>query len=943
MDTSTFLSSTLASDGYYCLWVFNRANERKIQKFFDTIQQLEAAALEYDQKGWDTYFALATFKSDESRTADNASKLRCFFLDLDCGPTKDYPDQTTAVQALQNFCMRMALPKPLLVDSGRGLHVYWIMDRDLTRDEWQPVADQLKATCLKHNFAMDSAVPADAARILRIPGTHNHKDNPPSPVTALSQAGTKYVSFEAFAAKFDGVVVAPRTKFTPRAMDAVTQQLLGNRTNNFKKILTRSDPCAQLLHAALHQASVDEPLWRATLSIAVHCEDADKAIQVVSRDHPDYDPDLTAEKAHRIKGPYLCTRFEEANPGGCDGCPHAGKIKSPIVLGSELRTAETEEARTVEVPADVQIDDTTLRTTKVVIPKPPAPYLRGVNGGVYKQTKDEDGEVVDVLIYHHDLYVTRRVYDQTFGDGVLIRLHLPQDGMREFLVLQSAVNSSEKLKEALSSQGVTAKTKKQWDNIGYYIMDYVDHLQAKEPADKAHRQMGWTEGMGSFVLGEKEYFPGNIRHSPPTEPTETLVRYIKPKGTLEKWQELMQFYNHEGMELHQLIICSAFGAPLMEFTAIPAMLMHLDGPTGFGKSTTQAAAASIYGRPAGIMIKADDTNASTFNRFEAMKNLPIYLDELTNCAPLEASTIAYSLSAGQQRMRMSSGSNKERERGEPWHLTAVSSGNASLMAILEAGKAMPDAERERVFEVNIKEYIYPYPKPVADAFQRAIHDQSYGVAGPVYIEWLVNNRKVAEEFLLQTQERLDAACGMSSTNRFISASFAAYLAGGMLAKRLGLIDFNMRAVFDLVVRLVRERLEYNKEVRRSSLEYLTQYVTENWNNVLRIESTQDRRAKDATGLADEFVVPDATPKSALIARWEPDTQRLYVLPKPFQKWCVDQQLHMKGVIDDIRKTNTVDYKKVRIDKGTKMNMAPIHAYVISLPSSALGEDAGTGD
>ena len=939
MDTNTFLSSTLASDGYYCLWVFNRANERKIQKFYDTIEQLEAAALDYDRKGWDAYFALATFKNNQNRTSANAHKLRCFFLDLDCGPEKDYPDQVTAVQSLQNFCMRMALPKPMLVNSGRGIHVYWIMDRDLTRDEWQPVADQLKASCLQHNFPMDSSVPADAARILRIPGTHNHKDSPPSPVTALSQAGAKRVSFEAFASKFDGVVVK-KPRFTPKVMDAVTQQLMGNKTNNFKKLLTRSDPCAQILHAALNQRSIDEPLWRAALSIAVHCEDADKAIHAVSKEHPEYDPRLTEEKASRIKGPYLCSRFEEYNPGGCDGCPHKDKIKSPIVLGSELRAAETEEERTVEVPADVQFDST-LRTQKVVVPKPPAPYIRGVNGGVYKQTKDDDGDPVDVLIYHHDLYVTRRVYDETFGDGVLVRLHLPQDGMREFLVLQSAVNSPDKLKEALSSRGVTAKTKKQWDNIGYYIMDYVDHLQAKEPADKAHRQMGWTENMGSFVLGEKEYFPGNVRHSPPTEPTQTIVKYMKPKGTLEKWKELMQFYNHEGMELHQLIICSAFGAPLMEFTAIPAMLMHLDGPTGFGKSTTQAAAASVYGKPDGIMIKHDDTNASTFNRFEMMKNLPIYLDELTNCAPSEASAIAYSLSAGQQRMRMSGGSNRERERGEPWHLTAVSSGNASLMAILEAGKARPDAERERVFEINIKEYIYPYPKPVADAFQRAINGQSYGVAGPVYIEWLVNNRETARDFLLKTQERFDAACGLSSTNRFISASFSAYLAGGMLAKQLGLIDFNMRKVFDLVVRLVRERLENNKEDVRSSLEFLTQYITENWNNVLRIESTMDRRGKDSTGLTDEFVVPDATPKASLIARWEPDTKRLYLLPKPFQKWCVDQQLHMKGLMDDIKRTNPVAYKKVRIDKGTKMNMAAIHAYVIDLPAEAL--DAGTGD
>ena len=925
MDTIKFLRRVLAADGHYCLWVFHRGTGRKTQKFYTTITELADAALDYDRQGWDAYFGTATFVTDYDRTADNAKSLRTFFLDLDCGEGKEYPDQITAIQTLQNFCMRMALPKPLLVNSGRGVHVYWVMDRDLSRTEWQSIAGKLKAATKQHKFPMDPVVVANAAQILRVPGTHNHKDTPPSPVTVLQQSGSNTVKVEDFASKFGEIVVAPRT-FIPMKHRAVTDRLLGNHSNSFKMILTRAEGCAQIMQAVTNQAEASEPLWRATLSIAAYCEDSDKAIHAVSKDHPEYDPDITQQKAERIKGPYLCDRFDDYNPGVCANCPHFGKIKSPIVLGRELKAAETEEERTVEVPKPMQAEGV---VETVVVPKPPDPYIRGVNGGVYKHGVDEDGDPDDMLIYHHDLYVTRRVFDRDIGDSVVIRLHLPQDGVREFSVPQSAINAMDKLREALSAKGVTARSKKQWENIGYYIMDYVDHLQAKESADMSHRQFGWTKDMKSFVLGDHEYFPGRVRHNPATKQTRALAEYMEPRGTLERWKEMMQFYNHAGMELHQLIISSAFGAPLMEFTAINAMLMHLDGPTGFGKSTTQLAAAGVYGKPDGLMIKHDDTMASTFNRFEVMKNLPVYIDELTNCNPADASTIAYSLSAGRQRMRMAGGSNEERTRGEPWFLTAVSSGNASMMSILESNKAQPDAERERVFEINITDYIYPHSKKVADEFQNAINTEAYGVAGPVYIEWLVNNQEEAAKFLKTTQERLDAVTGLSSKNRMVSASLAAYLAGGMIAKRLGLIDFDMKRVFDLVVDLIRERLDYFEGNTRGSLEYLTQYITENWNNVLRINSTQ--RAGGGDNLTDEFVVPDATPKGALIARWEPDTHNLFLIPRPFQKWCVEQQLNAKGLLADVSKTNTVQYKKVRIDKGTKLNLSPINAYVVNLP------------
>lgn len=931
-----FLNRVMCADGPYCLWTARRKLDAddaptkelvdRKQEFYDDLPALVSAAARHLHNEREVYFAMASFKSDSTREAANVQALKCFFFDLDCRPGKEYPNKVEAINALRNFCTRNALPKPLLVDSGGGIHGYWVLDREVPYADWAPVAERYKAACAQQGFRMDMAVPADGARILRLPGTLNFKDIPASPVTTLMDTGS-VISFEDFAAKFEGMVTKPKV-FVPAKYSAVAEQLMGNTKNNFRRLLTRPDSCAQLIYAATHQADIDEPLWRATLSIAAHCEDSGKAIHAVSREHPQYDPDMTEEKAQRIKGPYHCARFDEYNPGVCGTCPHFGKIKSPIVLGKELNIAETEEERTVEVVQDpTQITSTAVK--KVVVPKFPHPYVRGAAGGVYRQGRDEEGNPKDDLVYHHDLYVTRRVYEPDKGDSVIIRLHLPRDGVREFSVPQGNVNAPDKMQAALSAMGITARGKTQWTAIGYYIMDYVDDLQAREPADLAHRQFGWTEDFKSFVIGTREYLPGGVvRHSPPTENTKFMADRFTPRGTLERWKELMQFFNRPGMELHQLIICTAFGSPLMAFSPIHSMLLHLNGPTGFGKTTTQWAAAGVYGKPSGLMLRQDDTLASKLHRFEIMKNLPIYIDELTKCTPIEASDLAYSLSAGSQRNRMSSGSNAERYRGEPWYLSSVSSGNASVMDMIEAAKADPDAERERVFEVNIKEYIYPHSKEDADAFQTAVAKDVYGVAAEPYLQWLVDNVDEAREFFLKTQARLDAAAGLISKNRMMSAGFAAHLAGGMIAKKLGLISFDMNRIFDLVVKLIRERSAYLEAHKKQPIDYIVQYVSENYNNILRINSMQDLRGK-TDKVAETYVVPEATPRGEFVARYEPDTKRLFLLPKPFKLWCVKQQLHPAALWDDISKTYPYEYRKVHMAKGTKLDLPKTEVHIVT--------------
>jgi len=354
METKKFLTRTLGNDGYYC--VFAAREGRKLQKFYPTLDAVVSAATNFDSEGYDTYFALATFQDDTARVRDNVRQMRAFYLDLDCGPEKEFATQEAAIKELRTFCKSLSLPRPTMVNSGNGVHIYWTLTEPVSLAEWAPYAQRLKNLCKEKDFKADANVTADAARILRVPGTHNYKRGDQKPVALLGTLSDP-VEFDVFIALL-GSDPPPlfRPSTVPMERNAVMDALLGNRESVFKKIVLKTAEgkgCAQIGQLLTKPETVPEPLWRAGLSIAKFCSDGYKSAHRLSKGHPEYDPDLTDRKVEGIKGPYLCTRFDEYNPGVCAGCPNWGKIKSPIVLGQQVREA-TDEDNVVEAPPPKQ-------------------------------------------------------------------------------------------------------------------------------------------------------------------------------------------------------------------------------------------------------------------------------------------------------------------------------------------------------------------------------------------------------------------------------------------------------------------------------------------------------------------------------------------------------------------------------------------------------------
>ena len=595
MDKILFLKSVLAKEGHYCVFAYRTKDDRRVQKFYDNIGQVADVADNLDEEGYDVYFALSTFTEPNSRKVPNVKHVNTLFLDLDCGVGKDYETQEKAISALRDFCKKLSLPKPLLINSGRGVHVYWILSEPVGVDDWLPVAQRLKHLCTQHNLLADPAVTADAARVLRIPTTHNNKTEPPLEVTFFSNAMPDAVDFDKFSEQLGGDPIPVPNRYVPMQNNATSEALINNVENVFKDILVKTmdgNGCQQLKIIATEQEEVSEPLWRAGLSIAKFCVDGYKGAHAISKNHKDYTQTDTDRKIEHIKGPYLCSTFDEYNPEVCTKCKFWGKIKSPISLGKRIKEA-TEEDNEVEAPA---IDLANNPTNKYTIPAYPRPYFRGANGGVYIRTTNSSGDVDEKLIYHNDLYVVKRLRDVEVGEAVVMRLHLPKDGVREFTLPLTAVTSREEFRKVIAMQGVAIT---RMDELMQYTTTWVNELQEKSTADEAHRQFGWTnDECEAFVLGNEKIYKDRTEFNPPSSQTASLFPSFEPRGTMDDWKKAINFYNRDGFELHQFVVGTSFGSPLMHFSSINCAALHIySKDSGVGKTTAMLAGASVWGRP----------------------------------------------------------------------------------------------------------------------------------------------------------------------------------------------------------------------------------------------------------------------------------------------------------------------------------------------------------
>lgn len=879
------------------------------QTFYDSVEAMSAAADEQAKKGIDAYYALASFKGN-SRSADNALYLRSFFLDLDCGVGKPYVDRAAASKALRAFVDEAELPRPCIVNSGGGLHVYWPLTEDVPVEQWLPLARSLKRLCAQHGLFADPAVTADAARILRVPGTKNFKQDVERDVQVVLLS--KPVSIEHFASCLPPAPVdlSAAKQF---GSDSTTKDLAGGEYPKceFRKIAILSlkgNGCAQMAHALQNAASLEEPLWRAALSIASRCEDRDKAMRKVSEGHPGYSPEATESKAAETKGPYTCEWYRLNHGARCTGCKQ--QVTTPLLLGrfvEEAKPTNEDGSFVVEAPL-APIKPPAPAAVALTIPALDRPYFRGANGGVYRKESGPDGEAIDVEIYPHDLYVTERFYDMTdSGDGlgemVAIVAHLPADGVRRFSLEVASIMSKDKLRDELNKHGVFVYGK-QVDIIMAYFASSIRKLQSQFSASKTRNQMGWTPDKLGFVVGEVEYTATGTKIAPPTSGTRQMAEHFTPHGSLEEWRSIVNFYNRPGLEPHALTLFFGFGSPLLSVLNSPAVRgaqVHLKhNGSGSGKSTVQMVVNSIFGHPDKLLMKKEDTFVSKMHILGMMNSMAFTVDEITNEKPEALSDYAYSFTSGRGKHRMEAQSNKLRSNTTTWCNITITSGNASVVDALQQLKSTADGELRRILEIAVPKYTEASKNEIDEVFGRLPYN--YGLAGPKFIQYVLANQPKVEAELRAMQARLDRDLELDQADRFYSAILTCAFVGAKIAHELGLHDIDVARVYRYALGVVMDSRTANRSEMGSSaevaLETLALFINENVNNTVVVNHKQVAGAPER---------PSMLPHGALRVRYQPDTNELFITAADFRNYFTSRQVDVRESLQALTKAGIVKH------------------------------------
>jgi hypothetical protein len=338
---------------------------------FKTVEDFMQAAPR-DAGTLDMYFCLSVQsqhgklfrgKPTAARGHHFATLLKAIWLDIDGNkptePEKGYATKSEAFFAFENFIEDSGMPGPsAIVDSGNGYHVYWISDMPMTVAEWEPYSHGLWALVKKHGLKCDP-ITTDCARVLRVPGTFNHKSRPPNEVRLLS-LGDLYdfkATFGAMAMAAPSVTAArPVVPFDlknfagwrpPACMSGLNPldslaaglNVRDDRPLNPDEVFKH---CPHFQDATLtHGAGYGQGLWMLDVLACTFLDDGRRWAHYMSKGHKTYgdgsDTDTmydrkVKDRADRGIGWPGCTAFENEGCKLCATCVFKGTIKSPLNL-----------------------------------------------------------------------------------------------------------------------------------------------------------------------------------------------------------------------------------------------------------------------------------------------------------------------------------------------------------------------------------------------------------------------------------------------------------------------------------------------------------------------------------------------------------------------------------------------------------------------------------
>ena len=943
-----FYQKAMPNEGYYCVAYNIPDTKAFVHDYAETLDQaLELIEL-HKKAQRNTFIAMSTFK-ETKREAINSKYVKSLYVDLDVGENKEYDSQKDALISLSDFVADSGLPMPAIVNSGTGIHAYWFLSEQITRDEWKPIAERFKALCLAKGLKIDPTVTADSARLLRCPNTDNFKHNPPRPTLIIKDAPT--YSIELIKEILDKIEVPVEEASKKLALtDSEKKIKYGNFENRFKPLLVDSVKgeergCAQIKYYVENVKTVSEPLWWRVLSIAQNCVDRDEMIHTISKPYPKYSYSETEQKASSTKGkPHTCKDFNDNNPGVCTSCPHWQKISTPLQLHkTPIKIEPSEDSEEYDM---VAIEGEVIPKAVKKIGGLPSTmdekgyWIGGKHGGVFKTMIVTDKKGVtfkeELMIYEYEMYAIRHVRSSAEGNCLVINVHHPHIGIQEFILPMKTVYDITELRMVLTSNGIYYETKQQEALIMKYFIDWAKDMQKKNRYDIMYDQMGWNLDKTSFVIGSNEITKDGKEKTTPISPlARSVAPFLAKSGTYEGWKTAAQKLNQNGLEMHMFTALCGFGSILMDYSSTTGVAISLTGESGAAKTGALYAALSIWGKPKDLAVMNTTANALQ-GRFLTLHNLPFGFDEVGNKNPYLLSDFILAVSQGKAKLKMQGSSNSEREYEAPASLIAIMTSNHSIYDKLKSIRSNPNGEAARLIEFAVRK-----PKAFYDDARmgKEIFDEfnsNYGWAGPEFVKavYKYGTEQTIKQNLAKWENRFVKDFGNDTAYRFYENLVAVTMTAAEIVNSADILLIDIERIYKFVVG---EMISIRDEVVKvNNVDYqsiLSDYIDANYDKILAFKEGK--------------VISE--PHRQLTIRVDNDKDIMHISKKEFDSYLSELPISTKEFVYQMQQGG-VDIKvghniKQRMNAGWKdvqKSATAVYAIVLStleLDSKALKNEA----
>lgn len=973
MDTYNFLKTVLPQVGLYCLALLKPETGGFEHYTFSTVEELSAAAAQWNQYQRNVFFTLGTLEqpyvmeqqADGStrkryRKHENIYAVRSFWLDADVGannPDK-YNTREEALNAIWGFVKQCRLPHPIITSSGNGYHAYFPFNRDVTGNDWQLIADRVKSLAAHLGFRFDPARTSDRSSVLRVPGSHNWKD-PTNPklcevVNAKAQVCNPAVlvqHLESLVAEYDAKRIE---RPQPRERKEKHDHIWGRPQVDYQPVLTN---CAQMHLVASCRGNVREPLWYKALQVCRHMSRGYDIAHFISSGHPNYSKDETDRKLMILEqkdvGPATCDSFYSENPSGCLGCKHRGKLNSPINVARLVAApppkvvapvAQAQPAPQVS-PAVQSVPNPTAAVVVPAVaaaapaspapsvepedddlPEAPWPFMRSASGEVVMEEEDAEGNTGFTAILPYDMYPTRIEVEPVSRCTVMwVRAMLPRGRVAEFYIPAAHLQDKKQFLKTLADNGVVPAISK-GQHVMTYLNAYYGALQQHRDSSIMYSQMGWCDE--GFVLGNKVYGAGgNSKPVSLNEQATSLAKEMQPAGTYAEWREAFNAYSKKpGYEAFIFAALCGFASPLVPFTSVKGVIYNMvSSVSGVGKSVSEKLCNSVWGNSSEEVLLRQDSTKSKFTKIALRGNLPVTHDEITNIDRDEVSEFVYNVTQGRAHDRLNVDSTL-RHNTNKWSTILVSSANSSLIDKLSAAKGNAQAEMARIFEVTLAPNPQGFTPAEAD---RLIVDpirNNYGHAGPIFAAFLAANRHILPEYIRKIENDLYARIEGKSSERYWVALVACVYVGGAIAKKLGLHDYDMNAIYQWGIKQILSHRVVVKDTVQTPVEVLTSFLSDNVRNTVVVANIGG------------FVTDKTAQLSKACVRIDTEENRMWVTVESLRAYCANKGYNYNDTVKTLEADGIVLDRSVRksITAGTDLRTPSVRTILVDVKHPIFG-------